>query len=75
MTVYHNWWQIKKMLEKRGFKQTPDFSDRYLYYKNDQGVRVTVPKSDRIDLKIVHNILSIIELSYERFLSMYREDS
>lgn len=73
MTVYHNWNQIHDVLLKLGYRQVSDYNDRYLYYVNDENIKVTIPKSNRIDLIIIKNILTIVGLPYDKFVAMYRD--
>lgn len=73
MAEHHNSNQFHKALLKLGYRQVYSHADSYLYYQNDLGVKVTIMKSNKLDIGYVHKQLALIGIDHKTFISLYSQ--
>ena len=73
MAESHNWNQFHKALLKLGYTQVSNYENKYLYYHNAVGTKVTLMKSNRLDDGYVHKQLALIGIDHKTFISLYSQ--
>lgn len=72
----HNWNQVHEVLLKKGYHQVQDYDNDYLYYiDGGKTSRITVPKANKLDEKLLDRILNLAGIPYNEFVVLYRVDS
>jgi hypothetical protein len=71
----HNWNQIHRVLLRLGFKQVSEtpYNDKLFYQRGDDE-EVMLYKSNKMDKALIEAIAENLGMTYDDFVSIYKQD-